>query len=457
MSAYDRHSERRKIMSETLSTKKSEHYGSKFGAIMSMAGMAIGLGNVYRFPYMVGAYGGGAFVIAYLICALLIVTPIAVMEAGYGKQIGKGLVEAYEAALHKKGVSKVIGCLCGCIYGTMNFFFIPVMATCIYFMYVSLTGGFKKAADVSTMYADSLGNYGYMILMTIVLALVIGFVIFKGVQQGIEAISKVMVPLMFLFFIIVIIFAVFAIDGIGKGFDYYLNPDFSWWAKPSMWVGAMGQALFSIGVGPGCVLIYGSHLPKKNDVTVSLTTVCLLDTSIAMIAGMSMIPACIAMGLDPEAGTGLIFVILPALFAQLPLGGLIGFMVFAAIFFAAITSAVAQQEVPVYTFMNCFGISRAKASLVSTIITAAAAGYAAYSLPFMDFWNMFAGNYGFIITAGIGSVVYGWVYGVEKIRVQTLNTTSGVRLGKWYTYWCKYICIPIMILVMLNSLFPFVG
>lgn len=445
------------VMGENLNTKKSEKYGSKFGAIMSMSGMAIGLGAVYRFPYMVGAYGGGAFLVAYLICALLIVTPLAVMEAGYGKQTGKGLAEAYEAALHKKGLSKVIGCVFGAVYGTMNFYFVPVMTTCIYFMYVSITGGFKKTVDTSVMYADSLNKYGFMIIVTVILAILVGWIVYKGVQSGIEAISKVMIPLMFVFFVAVIFFALFAIDGIGAGYDYYLNPDFSWWAKPSMWVAAMGQALFSIGVGPGCVLVYGSHLPKKNDVTVSLTTVCLLDISIAVIAGMAMIPACIALGLDPESGTGLIFVILPSLFAEIPLGGIVGFLVFAAIFFAAITTAVAQLEVPVVTFMHSLGISRGKSTFIATAVTTVAAGYAAYSLPFMDFWNDFSGNYGFIVTAGIGGIVYGWVYGVEKIRTQALNPTGGIQLGKWFTYWCKYVCIPIMIIVMLNSLFPFLG
>ena len=217
------------------------------------------------------------------------------------------------------------------------------------------------------------------------------------------------------------------------------------------------QALFSIGVGPGCVLIYGSHIAKRDDVTVSLTSVCLLDTSIATIAGMAMIPACIAMGLNPEAGSGLIFIILPTLFSQLPLGSVIGFLVFAAIFFAAITSAIAQLEIPVATFMHGFGWTRAKATAIIGIITLICAIISAISTGFLDFWSNFSGNYGFIVTAGIGSIVYGWVYGVDKIRTNTLNAVGDVPLGKWYTNWVKYIAIPILIIIMANSLFPFLG
>ncbi|MBQ9016314.1 MAG: sodium-dependent transporter [Firmicutes bacterium] len=434
----------------------SESFASKFGAIMSMTGMAIGLGNVWRFPYMVGSYGGGAFVLAYLICVILIVMPLAIMEAGYGKLTGKGLMEAYEEATHKKTFSKIIGGFCAFVYGSMNFYFIAIMGTCLYFMYACLTSKWKTV-DPATLYDLSNSHTVLMPVLTGLVTLLIIFVVYKGVQSGIEAVSKVMVPLMFLFFIIVIFFSLFAIDGIGKGYDFYLHPDFSQWAHPSLWVAAMGQALFSIGVGPGCVLIYGSHIAKRDDVTVSLTSVCLLDTSIATIAGMAMIPACIAMGLDPESGSGLIFIILPSLFAQLPLGSIIGFLVFAAIFFAAITSAIAQLEIPVATFMHGFGLSRAKTTAIIGLITLVCAIISAISTGFLDFWSNFSGNYGFIVTAGIGSIVYGWVYGVDKIRTNTLNAVGDVPLGKWYTYWVRYIAIPILIIIMANSLFPFLG
>lgn len=443
-------------MSDTLNLKRNESYASKFGAIMSMAGMAIGLGNVWRFPYMVGSYGGGAFVLAYLICVVLIVMPLAVMEAGYGKGIGKGLCEAYEAATHKKGLSKFIGCLFSAVYGAMNFYFVPIMGTCIYFMWACVTGRWNKVAP-ETIYDESLSHVGLMVVLTIVITIIIGFIVYKGVQSGIEAVSKVMVPLMFVFFIAVIFFALFAIDGIGKGYDFYLHPDFSQWAHPSIWVAAMGQALFSIGVGPGCVLIYGSHIGKREDVTVSLATVCLLDTSIATIAGMALIPACVALGLDPESGSGLIFVVLPTLCSKIPLGGVIGLVVFLAIFFAAITSAVAQLEIPVVTFMNGFGISRTKATVIATVITAIFAATCAYSDSILTFWSDFSGNYGFIVTAGIGSIVYGWVYKVDKIRKLHLNPTSGIQLGSWYAGWCKFVAIPVLIIIMINSLFPFLG
>jgi len=447
-------------MSENLNSntlnEKSEKFGSKFGAIMSMAGMAVGLGNVWRFPYMVGAFGGGAFVFAYLVCVILVVMPLAIMECGYGKHVGKGLMEAYEEATHKKGFSKVLGGICGAVYGTMNFYFIATMATCVYMIYACITRMWDDV-EPSEIYTISTESQTFMIVVIVLLTIFMGYIVWKGVQSGIEAVSKVMVPCMFIFFIVVIIFAIFKIDGIGKGYNFYLNPDFGMLANPKLWAAAMGQALFSIGVGPGCILIYGAHLGKKEDVTVSMTSVCLLDTSIALIAGMAMIPACIAMGLDPQSGSGLIFVILPNLFAQLPLGGILGILVFLAIFFAAITSAIAQLEIPVATFMHGLGWTRGKTTLVATAITLVAAVISGISVPFLEFWSNFSGNYGFTVTAGIGAIIYGWVYGVEKIRTDTLNPTGLVQLGSWYTKLVKFFAIPVMILIMVNALFPFLG
>lgn len=435
---------------------KSEKYASKFGAIMSMTGMAIGLGNVWRFPYMVGQYGGGAFVLAYLICVVVIVAPLAIMEAGYGKGLGKGMMEAYETALGKPVLGKILGGFCSCVYGAMNFFFIPIMGTCLYFIYVCATSKWKTV-EPDKIYSMSQDNTVLMVGITVALALIVGFIIYRGVQSGIEAISKFMIPLMFVFFILVILFAAFTIDGIGKGYDWYLKPDFSQLAKPSLWVAAVGQALFSIGVGPGCVLIYGSHIPKNDDVTVSLTAVCLLDTAIAVIAGMALIPSCIALGLDPESGSGLIFIVLPTLLSRIPLGNVVGVLVFVAIFCAAITTSIAEMETPVATFKNGLGISREKTTIVAMLITLVVAAISASNESITAFWSATAGDYGFIVTAGLGAVVFGWVYGVDKIRTRFVNPSSGIQLGKWYTNWCKYIAIPVLLVIMLNSLFPFLG
>lgn len=443
-------------MSNRIKGTGSESFKGRFGALMSMIGMCLGLGSVWRFPYMVGAYGGGAFVVAYLVCIILIVVPIATVEAGIGKGIGKGIMEVYEAAIKNKVISKIMGGICAFIYGSLNFFFIPIIATCIYFIY-ACAKSMWKTVPAEDIYDISLSNHGLMLAITILITLFVGYIVYRGVDSGIEKISNIMIPLMFFFFAGVIIFEIFAIDGIGEGYDFYLNPDWSMLAKPSLWVAAMGQALFAIGVGPGCVLTYGSHLPKNEDVNLNMATVCISCASLGVIVGMAIIPPCIALGLNPESGAKLIFVVLPALFEILPFGNIIGILIFFAIFFAAITTAIAQLEVPVSTFMNGFKLPRGKTAIVATAITMVAACLAIYSDTFLNFFSDFAGNYGFTLTAGIGSIVYGWVYGVDKIRKEYLNPTSDIVYGRWFAVWTKYVAIPILILVMLNSLFPIMG
>jgi NSS family neurotransmitter:Na+ symporter len=433
---------------------EGDKFKSRVGAIMSMVGMCIGLGNMWRFPYLVGEYGGGAFVFAYIICLLLVVIPLALVEAGYGKGIGGGVMDAYRAALKNEKASKIIGGVFTVVYGTMNFYFIAICGTCAYFMYASARGlwNFVPPAEI---YPQAQGNMVLMIALTAVFTLFIGLVVYRGASGGIERVSNIMMPLLFIFFILVIVISAFTVEGIGKGYDFYLNPDFSRLAHADIWVAAMGQALFSVGVGPGCVYIYGAYFKKTDDVTVNVFTVCVLDTCAAMLAGMAIIPACIALGLDPESGARLIFVVLPTLLAQIPLGNLFGILIFSGIFFAGITSAVAQLEVPLATFAEGLKLNRRKVAIASTVITLAGALISAVSEEFLNFFSNVSGNYGFIVTAGIGAVVYCYVYGVKRIREEHINTSSDVRLGAWFDVLVRFVAAPLMILIMANSIFPF--
>ncbi len=204
------------------------------------------------------------------------------------------------------------------------------------------------------------------------------------------------------------------------------------------------------------ILTYGSHLHSKSDVTLNMLIVCLLDTSIGVLADMAIIPACVGMGLSPESGSGLIFIVLPSLLEMLPLGSLIGILVFLAVFFAGITSAFAQMEVAVVAFSESIkGWTRKRACVIFGFVQILAAVAAAYSTKFFDFWNNVSGNYVFVVSAGVGAIVFGYIIGVEKIRTDFLNSSSDIKVGKWYTYLLKFIAIPIMLVMMINSLFPF--
>lgn len=437
------------------SMNKSEtgSFNSRFGAIMSMTGMCVGMGSVWRFPYMVGQYGGGSFIVAYIICMLIVVLPLAIIECGIGKGFGKGMIGVFTDALKNKTAGKIFGGVYSLGYFSMNFFYYVVLTASVYFIYSSATSEWNRVAP-ENIYDGLAANTTLIAIISVVLVVATIYIIIKGVDSGIEKMSKIMIPLMFIFFIAVIFFGIFFIDGIQKGYNWYLEPNLAVLLKPDIWVAAMSQALFAVGVGPGCVLIYGSHLKKTSDVTLNMTTVCLLTCSVGVIVGMALIPACIAMNLNPESGSMLIYVIIPTLLSQIPGGAAVGVLLFVAIFFAGFSTAIAQTEVAVATFSTDFQWGRKKAGIFFGVINVIAAVIAAYSTAFYDFWNNFSGNYLFIGTAGIGAIVYVYIINAEKVRKKFLNPSSDIRLGQWFSKYAKIIAAPIMIIIMLNSLFP---
>lgn len=432
-----------------------ENWASRFGLLMAMAGMAIGLGNVWRFPYLVGYYGGGPFVFAYLVSLLLIVVPLGIVEAAFGKGIQGGTLTAWVKITKNTKAGHIIGSIFASGYATMNFYFMVVLASSMYFMYAFATD-MKAKMDPSTIYSYmSTNETTATIILTVVGVIALFFILYKGIVSGVEAVSKWMIPGLFVIFLVIIIFALFTVPNIAEGYNYYLNPDFEKLASARLWKEAAGQALFSVGVGPGCILVYGSHIKRNEDVTLSFTTVALVDTAAALLAGFAIIPTCVALGLDPQSGSGLIYVVLPTALAQIPLGNFLGILAMVAIFFAGFTSALAQAEVAVTSFSDAFHWNRKKTVLGIGLVTLIMCIVCAINTNQFDFWNNFSGNYVFIVTAGLGAIGFNYVYGVKNIRNEYINPGSEIQLGGWFDPVVKFIAVPLMLIIMVDSLFPF--
>jgi len=430
--------------------EERDNFRSRFGALMAITGMAIGLGNVWRFPYVLGEYGGGTFLIAYIIVLLAIVIPLAIVEMGIGKGIGKGNIDVYADAFKSKTAGKAIGGTAAVLYTGMNFFFITIIGISVYYMYVSLVGLWNNTPP-QEIYDSLMANKALLVVLFSILCAMVSYTVYKGIGKGVESASKFMVPGIFLFFGIIIVYS-WTIDGIAGGYEFLLAPEWGKLASLDLWIAAIGQALFSVGVGPGCILVYGSHLKKTDDVSLNAVTISFLDTSAALIAGLAIIPPCIALGLDPGSGAQLIFVVLPSLFSMIPGGQILGFLVFTAIFFAGITSAVAQLEVPVTTFSDGLGWSRKKSVTVFTILTVVCSIPAIYNEALLKIFSDVAGNYGFIITAGLGAITYVWIYGVRKIREDFINPSSDIKLAPWFDVLVKFVVTPIMIFILINAI-----
>lgn len=351
---------------------KRETFGSRLGFILVSAGCAVGIGNVWKFPYMCGQFGGAAFILIYLVFLLIMGIPVMVCEFGVGRASRHSVAAAYET-LEPQGtkwhITKWIGII-GCYFLMM--FYTTVGGWMLYYCVRSFSGDFVGAdmETVSAGFSDMLGNMPLMTFWTILIC-IIGFgVCAFGIQKGIEKVSKFMMTALLLIMIVLAVHSVM-MKGAGAGIRFYLIPDFRQMAEigiGNVIFGAMSQAFFTLSIGIGAMLIFGSYMEKDQRLFGEAVNITVLDTVVALMAGFIIIPACFAYGIEPGAGPSLIFITIPNIFAQVAGGRVWGGLFFLFLSFAAFTTLVAVFENIISFDMDLFGWSRKKSTLVSLIL-----------------------------------------------------------------------------------------
>ena len=322
---------------------KREHWGSRLGFILAAAGSAVGLGNIWKFPYMAGENGGGAFLLIYLALVFTIGLSVMLAEMVIGRMAEKNAIGAF--AKLKGGAWPLVG-LCGVAAAFIILSFYSVVAGwTISYMVKSITGALaiEDPAALGGIFGGFISDpVSPLIYHALFMALTV-FVVLAGVGSGIERASKILMPALFALLLILIVRSV-TLPGAGEGIAFLLSPDFSkvTWTTVSE---ALSQAFFSLSLGMGAMITYGSYLSKKENIASSAGWVTLLDTSVAVMAGLLILPAVFAFGFDPSAGPGLTFITLPAVFAHMPMGSVFAFMFFLLLGIAALTSAVSILEV----------------------------------------------------------------------------------------------------------------
>ena len=342
-----------------------EQWGSRIGFILAASGSAVGLGNIWKYPHMAGQNGGAAFTIVYLICILIVGLPILLGELAIGRDTQLSPVGAFNR-LAKKSNWKWVGFLgVGSAFVILSFYGVVGGWTLRYTVY-SLLGGFESLSGNPEVSGDVFNSFisnsiNPILWQLLFMSVCIGIII-KGVKSGIEEGAKIMMPL------IVVILGVLVVRGLtleggSEGLTFLFKPKFSD-LTPSSIVLALGHAFFTLSLGMGTMITYGSYLDKKQNLINSAIWVILLDTAIAMLAGTAIFTIVFAMGADPSAGAGLIFVVLPTIFPQIS-GGLVwGTLFFFILFMAALTSAISILEVITAYFIDEKGWSRQKATLL---------------------------------------------------------------------------------------------
>ena len=341
-----------------------EHWGSKIGFVLAAAGSAIGLGNIWKFPFITGMYGGAAFVLTYLVCILLVGLPIMLIELSLGRRTQRNAVGVF-----KKLAPGTPWFLAGGLGVASGFiilsYYSVVMGWTFGYIFVALFGIFHNLSEptqaghyFTNFSASPINTIGlHLICMTIT-----AFVVVRGVKGGIEKASKILMPLLFLIILVLVVRGITLPDA-EKGISFLFKPDFSKLSGTVVLV-ALGHAFFTLSLGMGCMITYGSYLSEDENLLTAGVTVVFLDTLIALMAGVAIFTAVFAQGLPPDSGPALIFNVLPTVFPKIPGGYFFGIMFFILLFIAALTSAISLLEVVTAYFIDEKGWSRKKAVLI---------------------------------------------------------------------------------------------
>jgi NSS family neurotransmitter:Na+ symporter len=345
-----------------MSSSGRENFGSAFTFIMAMAGSAIGLGNIWRFPYMVGENGGAAFIVAYLLCSMLIALPCFVCEALIGRRAGSGAYEAFKKLAPGSGW-KVMGVVAVIAAFIVVSFYCVVGGWSLNFLLRSLSGrlaaGDPEAA--TGVFSAMASGTAEPIVMYLLFFGATSLVVMGGVKKGIERFTKITTPLLFVLMLVMLVYSV-SLPGAGEGVKYLVRPDFSK-LDAHGWASALGQAFFSMSLGIGTVLIYSSFMRKSDRLLRGGFWTAVSDSAFALIAAFAIMPAVFAAGLEPSAGPALVYETLPYIFAKMGveapiLSGIVTVVFFLAILMAALTSSISLLEVCVEHLVEQFGWNR---------------------------------------------------------------------------------------------------
>jgi len=435
-----------------------DQWGSKFGFIMAAAGSAVGLGNIWRFPYITGQNGGGAFVIIYIFCVVLIGVPLLFTEMGLGRYAGSSTVGAFKNTKANK-------------FWMLS----PILALSISFFvltYYAVIGGwavgyiFTSVFDIDITFAAFVQNPSIVLPLFAVFMVLTILIVLGGISGGIEKASKILMPMLFVLLLLVAIRSM-TLDGAMAGIKFYLIPD---WSKvtPNTFLTALSQAFFSMSIGWGIM---------KANIIESGLWVGLMDAGVALLAGFMIFPAVFAFGMEPSQGPTLTFQVLPAIFAQIPFGNIVGGLFFLLLSVAALTSSISILEVPASYFMDEKKWSRKKSAWVVGILaflvgipsalTAIDGNFfhdmtmpwfqGATITGFFDILDTVFGTFFIVVVALMTSIYVGWVLDIHTV-VEHIGDGSegfnksyfGIVPSKVFVIMLKYVIPVVILLVLLN-------
>ena len=443
-----------------------ESFKSRLGFLLVSAGCAIGIGNVWRFPYVAGQNGGGIFVLFYLLFLIIMGLPVLTMELAVGRASRKSAVQAYKvlekpgSKWHIHGYFAILGCYLLMMYYT------TVSGWMISYCFEFLTGTFQPgmaSEEVSSVFGNMLANplkMGFWMVLTVVVGF---FVCSRGLQNGLEKVSKVMMCALLILIVILAIHS-FTLSGAAEGLSFYLVPNLNTVRSVglgSVIAAAMNQSFFTLSLGVAAMEIFGSYMSRDNTLAGEGIRICALDTFVAIMAGLIIFPACFSYGVEAGAGPQLIFITLPNVFINMAGGRIWGTLFFLFMTFASFSTVIAVFENIMSFALDMFGVSRQKAAFINCILILFA------SLPCVLGYNVWSGLHliggrdvldseDFLVSnllLPIGSLIYllfcvtRWGWGFDNY-LKEANTGKGMKISKHLKLYFQFI-LPILILIIL--------
>ena len=453
---------------KNLDLKKRETFSTGFAVFFATLGSAVGLGNIWKFPYLIGTNGGGAFLLVYILCVIFVGLPVMISEFYIGRKTRSNAIGAFEK-LKVNHFWKIIGFM-GVLSAFLIMFFYSCVGGWVYsYVFKALSGGFKNITPdgVNQKFLTTVVGPIPPIIWQAIVIIVVSIIIILGVQKGIEKVTKTLMPLLFVLIIICDIRAL-TLPGASQGLRFLFNIDFSKLKDSKVILSALGLAFFKLSLGMGTMITYGSYFTKDNNMMYTSAKVALSDTIVSILAGIAIFPVVFSFGMEPEMGPSLLFVTIPLVFSKIPFGSvlLVAFFVLASI--AATTAMISMMEVPVAYFTEGLKLSRKKAVIITSSIvlfigifatlsadkSSVLGGVAIFGKSIFDIFDYISSNILMPIGGLLLVLLIGWFLKKDDIQYelsnnQTLNNSKVISV--YYTI-TKYITPILLSIVFLNSL-----
>lgn len=436
-----------------MGTQQREQWSHRFGYLMAVAGAMVGAGNIWRLPYVTGENGGGAFLIAYFVLLYLIAVPGLMAETGLGRYTRRGVIGTFRAVY---GNSRLVGL--GLAIVVFNIilmsYYSSVVGWSIYYAGHAIVGTFTQPdLDSGELWAYFSANPMLQVLMHTLAMLILTGILLMGIKGGIERAAKYMMPFLFVSLVAITIRGL-TLPGAMAGLEFSFAPDWSYLIKGSTWLAALGQALFSTGLGWGIALTLGSYLGRNDDIPLGggvFTAVG--NTSFGLLAIFAVFPIVFAFGISPSSGSQLAFVALASAFNSMPGGYLWGVLFFVSFLFANITTAIAITEVGVTTYSEERNTARTPAVLAICAVIWVLGLPSAIDTRILGYLDFVVGNWGLPLATLFVMIAAGWKFDAHRLRVLSINRGANIYVPRFWESFIRYVIPLIMLGIMVVFFF----